>query len=136
MNPKSRRAKLYTPLILTALLATLGVAVSAEKTDETQAAVVRLLVPPGEELSGKVELEVLAIDPEIRDLLFTVDGEEAARSSHLPWNVKVKLANPPREQTLEAALEVYRHSPRFIRREARGPARKASRLLGEIRAAA
>lgn len=39
-------------------------------------------------------------------------------------------------QTLEAALEDYRHSPRFIRREAREPARKASQLLGEIRTAA
>jgi hypothetical protein len=38
--------------------------------------------------------------------------------------------------TLEAALEDYHHSPRFLRREAREPARRATKLLGEIRAAA
>jgi len=40
------------------------------------------------------------------------------------------------KRTLEAALEDYRHSPRFIRREAKEPARRATKLLGEIRAAA
>lgn len=35
-------------------------------------------------------------------------------------------------ETLEAALDDYRHSPRFLRREAREPARRASKLLGEI----
>lgn len=40
------------------------------------------------------------------------------------------------ERTLEAALEDYRHSPRFIRREAKEPAKRANRLLGEIRTAA
>jgi len=38
-------------------------------------------------------------------------------------------------RTLEAALEDYKHAPRFIRREAREPARRASKLLGRLQAA-
>lgn len=38
-------------------------------------------------------------------------------------------------RTLEQALEDYKHSPRFIRREAKGPAREANRLLGQLEAA-
>ncbi len=96
-KPRHPRSCSYGVLIL--LLATaLGFAASAQ--DEDQAAVVRLLVPPGVELQGKVDLEALAIDPDIRELAFTVDGEEVARRKHLPWTVKVKLHSPPREQTL------------------------------------
>jgi hypothetical protein len=39
-------------------------------------------------------------------------------------------------ETLEAALDDYHHSPRFLRREAKEPARRATKLLGEIRGAA
>jgi hypothetical protein len=38
--------------------------------------------------------------------------------------------------TLETALEDYRHAPRFIRREAREPARRASKLLDRLTIAA
>lgn len=38
-------------------------------------------------------------------------------------------------RTLEAGLEEYRHAPRFIRREAREPARLASKILAELKAA-
>jgi len=38
-------------------------------------------------------------------------------------------------RTLEAALEDYRHAPRFLRREAREPARRASKLLSRLQAA-
>jgi Ca-activated chloride channel family protein len=88
--------KAYAVLILAALCSAVGTAAE----DDIQAVVVRLLVPPGQEVAGKIEVEVLAIDPEIRELVFLVDGEEAAKSKHLPWNVKVQLAKPAREQTL------------------------------------
>jgi hypothetical protein len=39
-------------------------------------------------------------------------------------------------RTLEDALEDYRHAPRFIRHEAREPARRASKLLERLQAAA
>jgi hypothetical protein len=50
----------------------------------------------------------------------------------------LRSAGRPEEarRILEAALEDHRHAPRFIRREAREPARRATKLLGEIRAAA
>lgn len=72
-------------------------------TDEAPAdvAVVRLLVPPGEVLAGKVEIEALTISPEIEKLAFRVDGEEAGRRNHPPWKTKVSLAKPAREQILE-----------------------------------
>lgn len=46
-------------------------------------------------------------------------------------------AGQPEEacHTLEAALEDYKHAPRFIRREAKGSAREANRLLGQLQAA-
>lgn len=36
--------------------------------------------------------------------------------------------------TLEAALEAHRHAPRFLRRESKEPARRATKLLGRLQA--
>ncbi|MCP4656896.1 MAG: VWA domain-containing protein [bacterium] len=69
--------------------------------EETQAAVVRLLSPPGRVLAGRSEIEVLLIDPEVYRLVFYVDGAAVDRRDHPPWIAKLKLASPPREQTIE-----------------------------------
>jgi VWFA-related protein len=68
---------------------------------ETQGlATVRLLVSPGQEFSGKTQIEALVIEPDIRKLEFYVDGEVLAVRRRPPWNVKVTLADPPQEQVL------------------------------------
>jgi VWFA-related protein len=63
-------------------------------------AVVRLLLPPGRKLEGKAEVEALLIDPEIRELVFRVDGEEVARRSKPPWKAKLRFADPAERQTV------------------------------------
>lgn len=100
---KHPRSYFYVTLLLATALA-----FASNAQDEDQAAVVRLLVPPGVDAQGKVELEALAIDPDIRELAFTVDGVEVGRRKHVPWTVKVKLESPPREQT----LQVVAYGPR------------------------
>ena len=69
--------------------------------DEDAGAVIRILTAPGTELQGRTEIETLAIDPEIRQVVFFVDGAEVARRGRPPWNAKVGLAKEPREQTIE-----------------------------------
>ncbi len=68
--------------------------------DEASEAVVVRLVPPAGRAEGKVELEALAIDPEIRRMVFYVDGEEAGTRKRPPWTAKVVLAEPAREQEI------------------------------------
>lgn len=68
--------------------------------EEAAHSVVRLLVSPGQELSGKSQIEALVIDPDIRKLEFHVDGELLAVRRKPPWNVKITLASPPQEQHL------------------------------------
>lgn len=71
-----------------------------DDTADHTPAVVRLLTPPGRFFSGRVEVEALVIDPEIRELVFSVDGTEMARRGRPPWKVKLKLPSPPQEQVL------------------------------------
>jgi len=86
--------------VLVGLFAALGT-IGSPEPEADKGAVVRILTPPGIELRGRSEVETLAIDPEIREIVVFVDGEEAARRGRPPWNVKVVLADPPREQTVE-----------------------------------
>lgn len=67
--------------------------------EASEAAVVRL-VPPAGQVEGKVELEALAIDPEIRRMVFYVDGNEAGSRKRPPWTAKVALAKPAKEQEI------------------------------------
>ena len=82
-----------------AFFAVAAVLMAESLTEE--AAAVRLLVSPGTEMEGKMELEALVIDPEVRRLVFSIDGEEVAVRRRPPWNVKVELARPAREQVVE-----------------------------------
>ncbi len=68
--------------------------------EEGSPQVVRLLSPPGRVAEGKTEIEALLIDPEIRELVFYVDGEEVDRRKKLPWRGRIELDSPPRRQTI------------------------------------
>ncbi len=63
------------------------------------------IVPPergyGEPLSGPVEIQTLAIDPRIAEVEFFLDGERVKRVRKRPFRTRVRLAHPPRPQTLE-----------------------------------
>lgn len=67
---------------------------------ESSGQVVRLLSPPGRIAEGNAEVEALLIDPEIRELVFLVDGEEMDRRRKLPWRGTVRLKRPAEPQTL------------------------------------
>jgi Ca-activated chloride channel family protein len=64
--------------------------------------VLRILSPPGRQLSGRTPIETLTIDTEVARVTFYLDGEEVASKRLPPYNVKVTLASPPREQTVRA----------------------------------
>lgn len=67
-------------------------------------ATIRILPPERghrELLSGRVLIQTLTIDPQITAVEFLVDGEEAARSNRAPFEARIELADPPREQTIE-----------------------------------
>ena len=61
---------------------------------------VRLIPPPSRNASGTILLEVLLLDPRVRQLVFYVDGKERSRAKRPPWREKLKLENPPREQVV------------------------------------
>lgn len=87
------------PLLPVLLLVNLLGSPDHARAEVPQAAVaVVRLVPPVGEVAGEVELEALAIDPEIRRMVFSVDGQEVATSKRPPWKVKVVFAEPAREQ--------------------------------------
>ena len=69
------------------------------------AASIRLLPPavyPGQLLRGKVLLEALTIDPTIQIVEFLLDGERIEKRDLPPFEARVQLADPPREQVVEA----------------------------------
>lgn len=63
------------------------------------------IVPPlfryGELLSGRLELRTLVIDPQIATVDFFIDGQLVGQVKKRPFATHLKLADPPREQTLE-----------------------------------
>ena len=61
---------------------------------------VRLIPPPSRNASGTILLEVLLLDPRVRQLVFYVDGKERSRAKRPPWREKLKLESPPREQVV------------------------------------
>lgn len=63
------------------------------------------IVPPlgrqGELLSGRLELQTFVTDPQIATVDFFIDGQLAGQVKKRPFATHLKLADPPREQTLE-----------------------------------
>ena len=106
MTFRSTRPSLTGLLLIACPLVGLSIVLIAGASEDTegdapQGAVIRILTPPGETLQGRTEIETLAVDPEIRHVVFYVDGEEAARRARAPWNAKVVLEASAREQTIE-----------------------------------
>ncbi|MCP3958135.1 MAG: hypothetical protein GY719_09805 [bacterium] len=90
-----------------------GLAVAVPVAADPQAgAVIRLLSPPQRLISGRAEIETLSIDPEIRRVVFYLDGEEVAKRGRPPFAAKVAFASPPREQTLE--VKAYGERDRLL----------------------
>ena len=69
-----------------------------------RAAVIRILPPEREYrelLSGSVQIRTLVTHPDIRTVEFLLDGAPAQRTRRRPFKVRLDLADPPREQTLD-----------------------------------
>ncbi len=79
----------------------------SERTDTARSArpaTIRILPPEKghrELLSGRVLIQTLTIDPQIAVVEFLLDGEEADRSTRPPFEARIRLGDPPREQTIE-----------------------------------
>jgi VWFA-related protein len=95
----SKRSGILSTLILALLIA--AVSWSAEPEGD-EGAVIRLLPLRDGVKGGKALVEMLLIDPGVQTVVVYVDGEEAARRKFVPWEVKVKLASPAREQLIRA----------------------------------
>jgi VWFA-related protein len=67
--------------------------------------VVRLLPPPPAPglLRGKVLFQTLTIDPEVQRMDFYLDGERVGRRTVPPFETRIMLADPAREQTVRVA---------------------------------
>ncbi|MYF05702.1 MAG: VWA domain-containing protein [Holophagales bacterium] len=80
----------------------------AERADGARSArpaTIRILPPERgyrELLAGRVLIQTLTIDPQIAVVEFLLDGEPAARVTTPPFEARIRLADPPREQTIEA----------------------------------
>ncbi len=63
------------------------------------------IVPPRaghqELLAGRAEVETLIVDGSIQRVDFFLDGRRVRQVRKLPFNARISLADPPREQTLE-----------------------------------
>ena len=67
-------------------------------------ATIRILPPERgyrELLTGRIQIQTLTIDPQIAVVEFLLDGEPAARDTTPPFEARIELADPPREQTIE-----------------------------------
>ncbi|HVS14847.1 MAG TPA: VWA domain-containing protein [Thermoanaerobaculia bacterium] len=70
----------------------------------SEGAVIRILPPavfPGQLLTGKVLVQTLTIDPAIEIVELLLDGETVERRTLPPFEARVPLADPPREQVVE-----------------------------------
>ncbi len=97
--------RLAPPILGPALCLVLAVATPAMPPDPPPAesgTVLRILSPPGRALSGRTAIETLTIDTEVARVVFYLDGEEVAAKRLPPYNVKIELDSPPREQTVRA----------------------------------
>ncbi len=72
---------------------------------------IRILPPErghAELLTGRVTIQTLTIDPQIAVVEFLLDGEPVARVSTVPYEARVVLADPPREQIVEVRATTAR----------------------------
>ena len=77
----------------------------ADGARSARPATIRILPPERgyrELLTGRVLIQTLTIDPQIAVVEFLLDGEPAARVTTPPFEARIRLADPPREQTIEA----------------------------------
>lgn len=77
----------------------------ADAARSARPATIRILPPERghrELLAGRVLIQTLMIDPQIAVVEFLLDGEQVARDTTAPFEARVELADPPREQTIEA----------------------------------
>ena len=77
----------------------------ADAARSARPATIRILPPERghrELLAGRVLIQTLTIDPQIAVVEFLLDGEQVARDTTPPFEARVELADPPREQTIEA----------------------------------
>lgn len=59
------------------------------------------ILPPRQRLSGGTTLvEVLLLDPDVRQIVFYVDNQIRGRRNRPPWQTKIKLDDPPTEQVV------------------------------------
>ncbi|MCG8456857.1 MAG: hypothetical protein MI919_11300, partial [Holophagales bacterium] len=102
-----------------------------------------LLLTPGRLFEGREEVDALVIDPEVRELVFLLDGEEVARRGKPPWRARLPFADPARPQTVTLRAlgprdrplsEVSREVNRF-RRRFRARLSRVEAVPGGVRAA-
>ena len=70
-----------------------------------QPATIRIVPPErrvGELLRGRVEIQTLIVDPRVGEVEFRLDGKRTRRVRMRPFTTHLGLADPPREQKLEA----------------------------------
>ena len=70
-----------------------------------QPATIRIVPPErrvGELLRGRVEIQTLIVDPRVGEVEFLLDGKRTRRVRMRPFTTHLGLADPPREQKLEA----------------------------------
>ena len=67
---------------------------------DPEPSIIRILPPRSVESAGRTLIEALVIEPDIHNVLFYVDGELAERRRFPPWEAKLKLDSPPREQVV------------------------------------
>lgn len=100
MTTMNRRTGAPAVLATALLVAAVASWSPAQETGVAEGTVIRVLPLRQGAKGGKVLVEMLLIDPTVRTVVVYVDGEEAARRKFAPWEVKVKLASPLREQVL------------------------------------
>ena len=77
----------------------------ADAARSARPATIRILPPERghrELLAGRILIQTLTIDPQIAVVEFLLDGEQVARANTPPFEARIRLADPPREQTIEA----------------------------------
>jgi len=76
----------------------------ADRARSARPATIRILPPERgyrELLTGRILIQTLTIDPQIAVVEFFLDGEQAARVTTPPFEARIELADPPREQAIE-----------------------------------
>ncbi len=83
----------------------------ADAARSARPATIRILPPERgyrELLAGRVLIQTLTIDPQIAVVDFLLDGEPVGRATTPPFEERVRLADPPREQTVEVRATTAR----------------------------